>query len=178
MGWREFVETMSAVEEILRSDPGELADMAYEFLFDEAVHFIDGRSVRPEDDSYYDLPERSEGSASLYEHCIRAILNSLKFGEHGLPLIGSCDWNDGMNLVGEHGKGESVWLGFFLYKVLMQFAEVAHTYGDLSFVERCRDEAAGLRRNLDRNGWVGGQSRMPDRFDCAELVRPIRCGRS
>ncbi len=124
-------------------------------VLDEAVHFIEGRPVRPEEDSYYDLPERSGGSASLYEHCVRAILNSFKFGEHGLPLMGSCDWNDGMNLVGEHGNGESVWLGFFLYDVLMQFAKVARTYGDLSFVERCRDEAAGLRRNLERNAWDG-----------------------
>jgi len=61
-----------------------------------------------------------------------------------------------MNLVGEHGKGESVWLGFFLYEVLMQFTEVARLRGDHSFVERCQNEAAQLRRNLDQNGWDGG----------------------
>ena len=60
---------------------------------------------------------------------MRAILHGLKFGEHGLPLIGSGDWNDGMNLVGIQGKGESVWLGFFLYEVLMRFAEVARGRG-------------------------------------------------
>ncbi|MFO7785628.1 MAG: protein ndvB, partial [Desulfatiglandales bacterium] len=98
----------------------------------------------------------SEEASSLYEHCVRAVLNSLKFGEHGLPLIGSCDWNDGMNLVGEHGRGESVWLGFFLYEVLMQFVEVARARGDRSFVERCRGEAAGLRWNIERNGWDEG----------------------
>ena len=82
-------------------------------VLDEPIHFIQGRPVTAEEDSYYDLPNRSPEAASLYDHCVRAILWGLKFGEHGLPLMGSGDWNDGMNLVGEHGKGESVWLGFF-----------------------------------------------------------------
>ena len=86
---------------------------------------------------------------------MRAILNGLRLGEHGLPLIGSGDWNDGMNLVGEHGKGESVWLGFFLYEVLMQFTEIARMHGDLPFAERCQREAAQLRRNIEENGWDG-----------------------
>ncbi len=124
-------------------------------VLDEPVHFVQGRPVKTDEDSYYDLPERSEEAASLYEHCVRAIMNSLKFGEHGLPFIGSGDWNDGMNIVGEHGKGESVWLGFFLYHVLMQFTEVARTRGDLSFVEHCQREAAQLRQNLEQNGWDG-----------------------
>jgi cyclic beta-1,2-glucan synthetase len=125
-------------------------------VLDEPIHFIEGRPVDAEEDSYYDLPSRSEKTASLYEHCVRAIMRGLRLGEHGLPLIGSGDWNDGMNLVGEHGKGESVWLGFFLYEVLMQFTEVARTRGDHSFVERCRREAAQVRRNLEQNGWDGG----------------------
>jgi len=124
-------------------------------VLNEPVHFLQGRPVNPDEDSYYDLPGRSEEAASLYEHCVRAILNSLKFGEHGLPLIGSGDWNDGMNLVGEHGKGESVWMGFFLYEVLMRFSDVADSRGDISFVERCRGEAARLRRNLEEHGWDG-----------------------
>ena len=124
-------------------------------VLDESVSFLQGRSVSADEDSYYDLSGRSEEAASLYEHCIRAILNSLKFGEHGLPLIGSGDWNDGMNLVGEHGKGESVWLGFFLHEVLMRFTEVANARGDISFVERCQREAAHLRRNLEEHGWDG-----------------------
>jgi len=124
-------------------------------VLDELIHFVQGRPVNADEDSYYDLPGRSEEAASLYEHCVRAILNSLKFGEHGLPLIGSGDWNDGMNLVGEHGKGESVWLGFFLYEVLMRFTEVARTHGDVSFAERCVREAAGLRRNIEKHGWDG-----------------------
>ncbi len=124
-------------------------------VLDEPVHFIEGRPVSSEEDSYYDLPGRSDEAASLYQHCVRAILRGLTFGEHGLPLIGSGDWNDGMNIVGVHGKGESIWLGFFLYEVLMRFSEVARMRGDTSFVERCRQEAAQVRRNIEQHGWDG-----------------------
>jgi cyclic beta-1,2-glucan synthetase len=124
-------------------------------VLDEPVHFIEGRPVSQEEDSYFDLPGRSEETAGLYEHCVRSILRGLRFGEHGLPLIGSGDWNDGMNLVGEHGKGESVWLGFFLYEVLMRFEKIARGHGDVSFSERCRHEADGVRRNIEKNGWDG-----------------------
>ncbi|MBN2060772.1 MAG: cyclic beta 1-2 glucan synthetase [Deltaproteobacteria bacterium] len=124
-------------------------------VLDEPIHFIEGRPLNPEEDSYYDLPRRSEETASLYEHGRRALLRGLRFGEHGLPLIGSGDWNDGMNIVGENGKGESVWLGFFLYEVLMQFKEVARAQGDLSFVERCQKEAVQLRQNIRQNSWDG-----------------------
>ena len=124
-------------------------------VLDEPMPFLDGRQVNAEEDSYYDLPSRSEETASLYEHCVRAILRGLRFGEHGLPLMGSGDWNDGMNLVGQHGKGESVWLGFFLYDVLLRFAEVAGVHGDAPFAERCRREAAQVRQNIDLHGWDG-----------------------
>ena len=124
-------------------------------VLDESVHFIEGRPVNAEEDSYFDLPSRSADAASLYDHCVRAILHGLRFGEHGLPLIGSGDWNDGMNIVGAQGRGESVWLAFFLYEVLTQFADVARVKGDMSFAERCRTEAAGLRRNVEQSGWDG-----------------------
>ena len=124
-------------------------------VLDEPIPFVQDRPVNADEDSYYDLPERSEETASLYEHCVRAILNGLKFGGHGLPLIGSGDWNDSMNLVGEHGKGESVWLGFFLFEVLMRFSEAARTHGDAAFAERCVREAEALRRNIERDGWDG-----------------------
>jgi cyclic beta-1,2-glucan synthetase len=124
-------------------------------VLDESVPFIEGRQVKAREDSYYDLPGRSGETASLYEHCVRSILRGLRLGEHGLPLIGSGDWNDSMNMVGEQGRGESVWLGFFLYEVLMKFAEVARMRGDLSFVERCEREAAELRRNIEEHGWDG-----------------------
>ena len=124
-------------------------------VLDESIPFVEGRPVNVDEDSYYDLPDRSEESATLYEHCVRAIRRGLRFGEHGLPLMGSGDWNDGMNRVGEHGKGESVWLGFFLYEVLMRFTEVARVHGDVSFAERCEREAAQVRRNIEQNGWDG-----------------------
>ncbi len=124
-------------------------------VLDESITFLDGRAVNPEEDSYYDLPGRAEESASLYQHGVRAILRGLSFGERGLPLIGSGDWNDGMNLVGASGKGESVWLGFFLYDVLMRFTEVARMKSDTPFAERCQREAAQLRQNIERNGWDG-----------------------
>jgi cyclic beta-1,2-glucan glucanotransferase len=124
-------------------------------VLDEPISFLDGRAVNPEEDSYYDVPGRSQESASLYQHGVRAILRGLNFGERGLPLIGSGDWNDGMNIVGAHGKGESVWLGFFLYEVLMQFTEIARMRSDTSFAERCQSEAAQLRQNIERNAWDG-----------------------
>jgi cyclic beta-1,2-glucan synthetase len=124
-------------------------------VLDQAVPFLDGRALGPDEESYYDLPARSGETASLYDHCVRAIGRGLRFGEHGLPLMGSGDWNDGMNLVGIHGKGESVWLGFFLHKVLTSFAELAEQRKDLAFAERCRREAQDLRRNLAKHAWDG-----------------------
>ncbi|MDI6746986.1 MAG: glucoamylase family protein [Rhodocyclaceae bacterium] len=124
-------------------------------VLDEFAHFLEGRPVNPDDDSYFDLPDRSAEAASLYQHCVRAIRHGLRFGEHGLPLIGSGDWNDGMNLVGMRGKGESVWLGFFLYDVLGQFSAVARTYGDAAFADFCLEEGDRLRRNIEQHGWDG-----------------------
>jgi len=124
-------------------------------VLDEMVHFLEGRPVNPEDDSYYDLPGRSYDSASLYEHCVRAIRHGLRFGVHGLPLIGSGDWNDGMNRVGVLGKGESVWLGFFLCEVLRRFVDVAVAHGDPAFAEFCRGECARLKLSIEQHGWDG-----------------------
>ena len=125
-------------------------------VLDESIHFLEGRPVNPEDDSYYDLPARSEATATLYQHCVRAILRGLNFGAHGLPLMGSGDWNDGMNLVGMQGKGESVWLGFFLYDTLVRFSELARAHDDAPFADRCHAQADELRRNLEQHGWDGG----------------------
>jgi len=124
-------------------------------VLDELVPFLQGRAVNADEDSYYDLPIQSLEKENLYEHCKRAVIKGLSFGEHGLPLMGSCDWNDGMNLVGFGGKGESVWLGFFLYEVLMQFIKIAELRGDLDFVKRCQTQALKLRENIENNGWDG-----------------------
>jgi cyclic beta-1,2-glucan synthetase len=124
-------------------------------VLDEPVHFLDGRAVNPEDDSYYDLPARSSESASLYQHCVRAIERGAGVGEHGLPLIGSGDWNDGMDQVGAKGRGESVWLAFFRHDVLERFAGVARGHGDAAFADQCLREATGLRRSIEEHGWDG-----------------------
>jgi cellobiose phosphorylase len=124
-------------------------------VLDETIRFLDGRPVNPDEDSYYDLPGRSDETASLYDHGVRAIMRGLRFGKHDLPLMGTGDWNDGMNLVGAHGKGESVWLGFFLYEVLTQFTTLAQLHGDTIFAERCRSEATQLQRSIEQNGWDG-----------------------
>ncbi len=124
-------------------------------VLDELVPFIKGRPVNADEDSYYYLPGRSGEKTSLYDHCVRAIERGLRFGEHGLPLIGSGDWNDGMNMVGKDGKGESVWLAFFLYEVLVKFIKIAGIQGDLPFAEHCGNKADTLRRNIEEHGWDG-----------------------
>ncbi len=90
-------------------------------VLDENISFLQGRPIKAEEEAYYDLPDKSSESNTLYEHGVRAIKNGLKLGAHDLPLMGCGDWNDGMNLVGEKGKGESVWLAFFLHDVLKHF---------------------------------------------------------
>jgi cyclic beta-1,2-glucan synthetase len=124
-------------------------------VLDETIEFIESRPVNVDEESYYDLPTRSLETASLYEHCVRAIKNGLKLGEHGLPLMGTGDWNDGMNLVGDHGKGESVWLAFFLYDVLIRFADLARGRGDAGFADACAAQAEDLRKNIEAHAWDG-----------------------
>lgn len=124
-------------------------------VLNEERHFLEGRQLEPGEESYYDLPGSSEKSATVYQHCVRAIEYGLKLGEHGLPLMGSGDWNDGMNLVGIHGQGESVWLAFFLYDVLQDFAVLAADQGDAEFAERCTTEAQQLRVHINRHAWDG-----------------------
>ena len=119
------------------------------------VPFLDGPPVPPADESYYDLPGRSPQSASLYQHAVRAILHGMRFGEHGLPLMGAGDWNDGMNRVGHHGRGESVWLGFFSCEVMRQFADLARRQGDDAFAQQCDDGRSELAARLEAQAWDG-----------------------
>ncbi|HJW11877.1 MAG TPA: cyclic beta 1-2 glucan synthetase, partial [Albitalea sp.] len=121
----------------------------------EGVPFLDGRPVEASDESYYDLPARSIHSASLYQHAVRALLHALRFGEHGLPLMGGGDWNDGMNMVGHEGRGESVWLAFFLCEVLRQFASLARRHGDDAFATRCDSERSQLAERIEAAAWDG-----------------------
>jgi cyclic beta-1,2-glucan synthetase len=124
-------------------------------VLDELVPFLEGRKLQPGEEAYYDLPATSLESGTLYEHCVRAITNGLSFGVHGLPLIGCGDWNDGMNLVGQHGQGESVWLAFFLYENLKRFSALARSRDDVAFADRCDAEAERLLKNIEQNAWDG-----------------------
>jgi cyclic beta-1,2-glucan synthetase len=124
-------------------------------VLDETAGFLDGPPVPPHAESYYDLPRRAAEEASLYEHARRALLHGLRWGAHGLPLMGAGDWNDGMNQVGAEGRGESVWLGFFLCEVLRAFEPLARRRGDLAFAERCGGERAALAVRLEAAGWDG-----------------------
>ena len=124
-------------------------------ILDESVHFLEGRLLNPGEETFYDLPGRAREKETLYEHCKRAILHALRFGSNGLPLMGSGDWNDGMNLVGVNGKGESVWLAFFLYYNLRQFSQMARLRGDTAFNTMCEEEAMRLQQNIESKAWDG-----------------------
>ena len=124
-------------------------------VLEEKIPFLEARALKPEEEAIYDLPNRSEEASTLYQHCVRAIEHALTFGEHGLPLMGCGDWNDGMNLVGIKGRGESVWLAFFLYDVLTKFSELARARADIAFAERCVTQAQQLQRNIEQHAWDG-----------------------
>ena len=124
-------------------------------LLDEPVSFIDGAPI-PEgaEDAYY-TPRISAQSASIYEHCARTIERSLRVGVHGLPLMGTGDWNDGMNRVGHEGRGESVWLGWFLCTVVERFLPVASMRGDTLRAQRWSEARKGWIAALHDAGWDG-----------------------
>jgi len=136
-------------------------------VLDEMIPFLEGRPVKPDEEAYYDLPVTSAETATLYAHCVRAIEHGLRFGEHGLPLMGCGDWNDGMNLVGKDGRGESVWLAFFLYDVLTQFSGLARARHDFAFAERCTAQARQLQQAIEREAWDGSWYRRAY-FDSGE----------
>jgi len=124
-------------------------------VLNESVGFLEGPLVKLEEESYYDMPKVSDRSGTLYEHCVLSVKRALKFGVHGLPFMGSGDWNDGMNLVGLEGKGESIWLAFFLFDVLKSMAALAAKVDDRFFAEFCDEEAGKLAVNIEEHGWDG-----------------------
>ncbi len=124
-------------------------------VLDEPVPFLEGQVLRPGEHDAYFQPMIADESATLFEHCARGLDQSLGVGEHGLPLIGTGDWNDGMNRVGEMGKGESVWLGWFLYATLVAFRPLAKARGDAARAAKWLSHAAQLRASLERDGWDG-----------------------
>ena len=124
-------------------------------VLDEPVPFIEGPALKSgEHDSYFQ-PAIADGTASLFEHCARALDQSLHVGEHGLPLIGTGDWNDGMNRVGELGKGESVWLGWFLHTTLSAFIALAEARQEQARATIWHSHRRALQASLDRDGWDG-----------------------
>ncbi|MBW8311684.1 MAG: glycosyl transferase [Rhizobium sp.] len=125
-------------------------------VLDAGAAYLEGRPVRADEESYYDLPTRLTDSVGVYEHCVVALERGMALlGGRGLPLMGTGDWNDGMNRVGKDGRGESTWLGFFLHDCLAHFAPLARARGNDGFADRCLSVAGLLRENLERHGWDG-----------------------
>ena len=124
-------------------------------VLDEVAPFLEGEPIAAGAEDVYDVPRISERSATLYEHCAMTIDRSLAVGAHGLPLMGSGDWNDGMNRVGHEGRGESVWLGWFLCQVVAKFAPIASARGDTSRVLAWEAAARGWRHALQGAAWDG-----------------------
>jgi cyclic beta-1,2-glucan synthetase len=126
-----------------------------EAVLEESLPFLTGDTVKPEQHDAFFQPGVTEETASLYEHCARALDASLAVGAHGLPLMGTGDWNDGMNRVGEHGRGESVWLGWFLHTALARFLPHAEKRNDAARVARWLMQMDTLQEALESHGWDG-----------------------
>ncbi len=124
-------------------------------VLDEKVPFLQAPLLAPDQEDMYGTPTVSEEVGTLYDHCLRAIARGNTAGAHGLPLMGAGDWNDGMNRVGIEGKGESVWLGWFLYAVLDSFAPVCEQRGDGVRAGQFRDEMERLKGALESQAWDG-----------------------
>jgi cyclic beta-1,2-glucan synthetase len=124
-------------------------------VLDEAVTWLDGPGLEEGQAEAYFEPRESEDRATLYEHCARALDRSLAVGSHGLPLIGGGDWNDGMNRVGREGRGESVWLGWFLHVNLTEFARIAERRGEAERAASWRSRATSVQASLEAQAWDG-----------------------
>ncbi|HEX7312640.1 MAG TPA: glucoamylase family protein [Pyrinomonadaceae bacterium] len=124
-------------------------------VLDEVVPFLEAPPLEPGQDESYTQPNVSQESASVYEHCVRTLDRSLAVGPHGLPLMGSGDWNDGMNRVGHEGRGESVWVGWFLHTVLEWFAPVCEARGDATRADTYRAHLSKLKEALEEEAWDG-----------------------
>ena len=121
----------------------------------ERAAYLTMRTLEPGEQDAYDQPAVTEESGTLYEHCIRALDHASTEGAHGLPLMGGGDWNDGMNLVGAGGRGESVWLAWFLLLTLRRFAEHADRRGDTAVASRFRERAARYAEAAEAHAWDG-----------------------
>ncbi len=125
-------------------------------MLDEQVPFLAGGPLPADSQESFSAPETA-GTGSLFEHCVCALDSSLAIGSHGLPLFGTGDWNDGMNRVGAGGRGESVWLGWFLHAALLRFAPIAERRGasDAAAAARWRKHAFALQQAIEREAWDG-----------------------
>jgi cellobiose phosphorylase len=124
-------------------------------ILNTIISFLEGRPLEPHEHEVFLSPLRSLEEASLLEHCRRAIRKGLTAGPHGLPLIGAGDWNDGMNQVGIEGKGESVWLAWFIADVLREFADLLHLRGEELEADECRERAARIVEAVENEAWDG-----------------------
>jgi cyclic beta-1,2-glucan synthetase len=123
-------------------------------VLDQEIPFLEGRPLNPDEHEAYERPTESQQRGSLYDHCLRAVALNLANGRHGLPLMGTGDWNDGMNLVGSGGQGESVWLGWFLLSILAPLADLASARGEHDRGEVFRRHADALTKALEE-AWDG-----------------------
>ena len=124
-------------------------------LLDENTTFIEAPLLKEGQEDLYISPAISSDSANIYEHCLRAMNRSMKVGSHGLPLMGAGDWNDGMNNVGLEGKGESVWVAWFLAKILQDFSEICKKRGDNENAQKYSGHSQLLKESLEKNAWDG-----------------------
>ncbi len=124
-------------------------------VLDEQVPFLHERTLAPGEEDLFSSPAVSEARASLYEHCTRALDVAATSGPHELPTMRGGDWNDGMNRVGQHGQGESVWLAWFLARTLLDFAPLALSKNDRQRAGWCQQQIERLTRAVERHGWDG-----------------------
>jgi cyclic beta-1,2-glucan synthetase len=123
-------------------------------ILEEPVHFLEGPALQPGESEHLFTPEVSLERASLWDHCHRAIEAAWRIGPQGLPLFGNGDWNDGMNMVGHEGRGESVWLAWFLMSILRTFSDLAEKR-DAPWAAHCRERAAELMKAVESTCWDG-----------------------